>query len=206
MVIKTTPQILKRISIRWPPDPASEETETIALNVEGYFMDLRVTLADSALQWSRAGERKTVGENPLAFQWTRIIDSLGSPRSDEASFEQMENGDDLETGRFDREGNGNLANYEEVWRDVTAKAESDDSAWILQSIDGSMFLGKVGDVFLGMQQSGQGHFAVRKEIYTSEAGKWEDVFEAGPGKGKIAEKGQTVRVCHSEYVVRGTAR
>jgi hypothetical protein len=64
MVIKTTPQILKRVSIRWPPDPALEDTETIALNVAGYYMDLRVTLADKTLQWSRAGERKTLGENP----------------------------------------------------------------------------------------------------------------------------------------------
>ncbi|OQU99838.1 hypothetical protein CLAIMM_05416 [Cladophialophora immunda] len=221
MVIKTTPQILKRVSIRWPPDPAFEDTETIALNVAGYYMDLRVTLADKTLQWSRAGERETLGEDPLTFRWTRIIDSLGSRRSDEASFKEMETGDDLETGQFDKEGNGVPEDYEEVWHDVTGKAESDNSAWILQSVDGSMFLGKVGDIFLGMQQRG-GNFAVRKEVYTSETGEWDGVFEAGlvqsipravdvlreldQGEGKTAEQGQAVCVCNSEYIVRGTGR
>ncbi|OAP55555.1 hypothetical protein AYL99_10528 [Fonsecaea erecta] len=219
MVIKATPQILKRISIRWPPDPAFEDTETIALNVGGYFMDLRVTLADKTLQWSRAGERKTLQETPLTFQWTRIIDSMGSRRPDEGSMEEMANGDDLETGHFDREGNGVPVDYEEVWRDVTGKAESDDSAWILQSVDGSVFLGKVGDTFLGMQQSGKGDFAVRKEVYNSEAGVWEGVFEAGTAqsipraadvlrdfgqrKGQTAEKGETFHVCNREYIIRG---
>jgi hypothetical protein len=134
----------------------------------------------------------------------------------------MENGDDLETGKFDKEGNGNLVDYEELWRDVTRKAESDNSAWILQSVDGSMFLGRVGDIFLGMQQKEKEKFAVRKEVFTSKAGEWDAVFEAGlvqsipravhvlrdlgQGEGKTAEQGQTIHVCDREYIVRGTGR
>lgn len=64
MVIKTTPQILRRVSMRWLPDPAFENTDTIALNVGGYFMDLRVATADKSLEWSRAGERKELEKNP----------------------------------------------------------------------------------------------------------------------------------------------
>ena len=65
MVIKLdSPQALQRISIRWLPDAAFEDTDTIALNVGDYFMDLRVTLADNSLQWSRAGKRTTLGKAP----------------------------------------------------------------------------------------------------------------------------------------------
>lgn len=64
MVIKTTPQILKRISMRWLPYPAFENTDTIALNVGGYFMDLRIVTEDNSLEWSRAGERKELRRDP----------------------------------------------------------------------------------------------------------------------------------------------
>lgn len=64
MVIKSTPQVLRRLSLRWLPDDAFEDTETIALNVNGWFMDLRVVLADASLQWSRAGQRKKLKDDP----------------------------------------------------------------------------------------------------------------------------------------------
>lgn len=50
-------QVVQRISIRWLPDVAFEDTTTVALNVGGYFVDLRVTIADQSIQWSQAGER-----------------------------------------------------------------------------------------------------------------------------------------------------
>ena len=65
MVIKdNAPQVLRRISLRWLPEAAFEDTETIALNVGGFFMDLRVSTADGSLQWSRAGQRITLKQNP----------------------------------------------------------------------------------------------------------------------------------------------
>jgi hypothetical protein len=64
--IKET-QILKRISVRWLPDPAYEDSVTISLNVGGWYMDLRVATADGSLQWSRAGERKTLRQEPRTF-------------------------------------------------------------------------------------------------------------------------------------------
>lgn len=70
MVIKDTPQILQRISLQWLPEHAFEDTTTIALNVGGYFMDLRVTTKGGLLQWSRAGERKTVKKNPCKIPLT----------------------------------------------------------------------------------------------------------------------------------------
>lgn len=72
MVIKSTPQVLKRISLRWVPDDAFEDTETVALNVNGWFMDLRVVLADASLQWSRAGERKKLKNDPRRLQFLNL--------------------------------------------------------------------------------------------------------------------------------------
>ena len=60
-------QAVQRISLRWLPDPAFEDTATIALNVGGYFIDLRVTLADQSIQWSRAGERIPLKQDPHEF-------------------------------------------------------------------------------------------------------------------------------------------
>lgn len=45
---------LERISIRWLPEAAYEDTKTIAINVGEYFIDLRVTKKDSSIQIGRA--------------------------------------------------------------------------------------------------------------------------------------------------------
>ena len=97
----------------------------------------------------------------MTFQWTRIIDSTGSKQVDEASFAEMTNGDDLEFGNFSLDGI--LKPYEEVWRDITPPAEPNSLAWILQSTCGTNFIGKIGRIFIGMQQSLNGTFAARKE-------------------------------------------
>lgn len=55
---------VQRISIRWLPEPAYEDTETIALNVGGYFIDLRVEKQTRSVQWSRAGERILLKDEP----------------------------------------------------------------------------------------------------------------------------------------------
>ena len=63
--ITTMPsQAVQRISIRWLPDAAYEDTDTVALNVGGYFIDIRVVKESGAIQWSRAGERIVLKEDP----------------------------------------------------------------------------------------------------------------------------------------------
>lgn len=57
-------QVVQRISIQWLPEPAYEDTDTIALNVGGYFIDLRVEKETKVIQWSRAGERILLKEDP----------------------------------------------------------------------------------------------------------------------------------------------
>jgi hypothetical protein len=53
-----------RVSLRWLPDPASEPTNTLALNVGAYYVDLRTVIADGSIEWGMAGERLILSENP----------------------------------------------------------------------------------------------------------------------------------------------
>lgn len=56
-----------RISLRWVPDEPEELTDTLVMNVGGYFMDLRVNKADQSIDWAMAGERKILSTNPRKF-------------------------------------------------------------------------------------------------------------------------------------------
>jgi hypothetical protein len=81
--ITTMPsQAVQRISVRWLPDAAYEDTDTVALNVGGYFIDLRVVKKSGAIQWSRAGERVVLKEDPRTCRylssWNRWLTQLHS--------------------------------------------------------------------------------------------------------------------------------
>lgn len=56
-----------RISLRWVPDEPEELTDTLVMNVGGYFMDLRVNKADQSIDWAMAGERQILSKNPRKF-------------------------------------------------------------------------------------------------------------------------------------------
>lgn len=128
-----------------------------------------------------------------------MIDSTGSTQPDEAHFKELPNGDDLEYGTFPKDGTTPVP-YEEIWRDVT-KGDAKQSAWILQSVDGNTFLGRVGDIFLGMRQEQDHSFGVRKEVYNASEKAWKVVFETGPTRGVL----QAIEVVKQiESVMRGT--
>ncbi|VUC24629.1 unnamed protein product [Clonostachys rosea] len=173
-------QAVQRISIRWLPEPAYEDTDTVALNVGGFFIDLRVVKDTGSIQWSRAGERILLKENPLTFRWTHIIDSLDLTVPDDAHFEKLPNGDDLEIGSTPCPHKGGaLTAYEEVWRDITSRKEPDISSWILQSADGTTFIGRVGTIYLAIRKSETGDFCARREDLSSSSQDWEVTFESG---------------------------
>lgn len=151
----------------------------------------------------------------MTFQWTRIIDSFGSSQADVASFTELPNGDDLESGMFVKDGTP--TSYEEVWRDITGEyAMGTEAAWILQSVDGLSFLGRVGGIFIGMRQDQDRNFGVRKEVFDDAKG-WHVTFESGSTDAiptssdvmrgetmtKGAVTGQIVSVAGGEYAVRG---
>ncbi|KAF7563755.1 hypothetical protein G7046_g379 [Stylonectria norvegica] len=209
-------QLLKRISVRWLPDQQYEDTETIALNVGGYFVDLRVNKGDSTVQWSRAGERIVLKEDPLTCRWTHIIDSLDLTEPDEAYFNKLPNGDDLEIGTTKCPfKDGAMTPYEEVWRDVTPSLESGDPSWIIQSSDGLTFVGKIGDVSVAIRKGSDGGFAVQKQQFSKSQPGWEtsytsEDFHELPRVSEILHEftaggwkwviGQALRVGSVEYI------
>lgn len=49
--------LLTRVSIRWPPEDAYENTETTVISVNNFFVDLRVEKQTRRLDWAIAGVR-----------------------------------------------------------------------------------------------------------------------------------------------------
>ncbi|KFY70834.1 hypothetical protein V498_10185, partial [Pseudogymnoascus sp. VKM F-4517 (FW-2822)] len=132
-----------RISLRWVPDEPEELTDTLVMNVGGYFMDLRVAKADHSIDWAMAGERQILSTNPrkshpsprLKCRWIKAIDSLGPSDPDEGVFTPLPNGDDLETGSMPCAHKGDaVTEYEEVWRKLDPVA-GPKRAWIVQSVE-----------------------------------------------------------------------
>ncbi|KAH7121850.1 hypothetical protein B0J13DRAFT_159120 [Dactylonectria estremocensis] len=172
-------QTVERISIRWLPDEAFEDTRTIALNVGGYFIDLRVTKENPSIQWSHAGELTILKEEPFTCRWSHIIDSLGFTDPDEASFTKLPNGDELEVGETKcPHKNDEMTAYEEVWRDVTAHDKPEESSWIMRSSEGNTFIGRVGNIYQANSLSADG-FSARREDFGKETKEWNLSFDSG---------------------------
>ena len=53
-----------RISIRWPPEPASEPTDTLVLSLGNYYVDLRVKKVNQTIDWALAGQEIVITEEP----------------------------------------------------------------------------------------------------------------------------------------------
>ncbi|KFY17892.1 hypothetical protein V492_00308 [Pseudogymnoascus sp. VKM F-4246] len=205
-----------RISLRWVPDEPEELTDTLVMNVGGYFMDLRVNKADESIDWAMAGERQILSTNPRKFPGN----SLGPSDPDEGIFSPLPNGDDLETGSMPcAHKNDVVTDYEEVWRKLDP-VPGPKRAWIIQSVEnspnGGTFLGRVAGSFMALRQSEDLSFSVRSEGLDGNS-QWNVKYAVGQveglpsfagigisefeGEGEWKE-GNTVSVLGSKYVVR----
>ncbi|KFZ23074.1 hypothetical protein V502_02436 [Pseudogymnoascus sp. VKM F-4520 (FW-2644)] len=209
-----------RISLRWVPDEPEELTDTLVMNVGGYFMDLRVNKADQSIDWAMAGERQILSKNPLKCRWIKVIDSLGPSDPDEGIFSPLPNGDDLETGSMPcAHKNDVVTDYEEVWRNLDL-VPGPKRAWIIQSVEnsprGGTFLGRVAGSFMALRQSDDLSFSVRSEGLDENA-QWNVIYAVGQVEGVpslagvgISEfegeeewkEGNIVSVLGTKYVVR----
>ncbi|KAF7592008.1 hypothetical protein BBP40_000788 [Aspergillus hancockii] len=87
-------------------------------------------------------------------RFSHIIDSTGVYGPDEGIFTKLPNGDDLETGTMAcAHIDGQLAPYEEIWRNLPAPQPGSIS-WTLYSADngGKSFMGKIGGYYLVLRE------------------------------------------------------
>jgi len=97
---------------------------------------------------------------------------------DEGLFKQLENGDELETGKMVNPSTGVLMAYEEIWRRL---AVAEKEVVLLESVGDSdkTFLGRIGIWFQGIGTTEGKVHAIRAEL---KSGEWETVFVFGDRK------------------------
>ncbi|EGU11844.1 Proteophosphoglycan 5 [Rhodotorula toruloides ATCC 204091] len=170
------PLVSTRLSLRWPPEPPTEEEEVLVVQGRsGFFLDLRVKqrrleLADGShkqanaakgnceVTWATAGWKEVLAPRPGEDD---------SP-PDEGSFKTLPNGDVLERGEMVNPETGKIAAYEEVWRRLPLSQDDGPPRIVIlecvgDEADGKAFVGRVGDYKLGMVDGAGGFGVVRRE-------------------------------------------
>lgn len=146
-----------RISLRWLPEPAFENTDTIVMSVKGWYVDLRVDRTSGDIDWAIAGQRVVDSQEPRVYpmfvlalastdkekgcvQFTHEIDSHNSfDAVDCGEFSTLPNGDDLEVGSMPRPDvpGAPVTKYEEVWRELAFRVGPEGPgcgvSWVLES-------------------------------------------------------------------------
>ena len=56
-----------RISLRWLPEPASENTDTIVMSVQDWYVDLRMDKESGGVDWAIAGQRLIESQDPRKY-------------------------------------------------------------------------------------------------------------------------------------------
>ncbi|EPQ50807.1 hypothetical protein GLOTRDRAFT_141311 [Gloeophyllum trabeum ATCC 11539] len=209
-----------RLSLQFPPRPASENTDTLVLTFHSHYLDLRVLRCPSTsatspsplsppIEWAFAGT--LAHPSPARTTWQHAIDSRGPSGVDTGVSTALDNGDTLEEGemRDPDSDTGEVRAYREVWRRVPVEREA--RAWCLESEEGEgkVFVGRVGLYFLALGQRGEAFAARRWQL---EDGRWREVYRintgalAVPAPGDVPEEqvreGAVVQVKGRAYVVR----
>lgn len=125
------PSVSRRVSLRFLPEPADEQTSTLVLNAGGrtnLFTDFRPLLRDPTLcEWAFAGEKMHLEDGRC--QWSHLVDSRATDKGtaampDVGQCQTLPNGDELESGEMINPTSGKLEAYQEVWRDEVVPAGS----------------------------------------------------------------------------------
>jgi hypothetical protein len=113
------------------------------------------------------------------------------------------------------EKGGAVTEYEEVWRKLSPRPGV-KHGWILQSVDGKIFLGRVGGGFMALREGEGKAFGARREEWDVSTG-WSAKYNIGDVDGvpSLAAVGkelfdgeqswkidQNVDILGSQYVVR----
>ncbi|KAI5291445.1 hypothetical protein KEM54_004625 [Ascosphaera aggregata] len=192
----STANISTRVLMRWPPEPAYENANTLKLAVGGWYVDLRIDKQKWLIDWATAGEKIVESRKPLTIAYTHIIDSHQDfDVVDRGTYTSLSNGDDLEIGVMPRKDlpGAPIRPYREVWRNL--EPESEGTSWVLESLAGmelethpdevhiephetrcvvKTFLAKIPGYFMAMRQELRYTRVAREED-----GKWITVKSGG---------------------------
>ncbi|KAL4783909.1 hypothetical protein BJX76DRAFT_242678 [Aspergillus varians] len=190
----TQSRLSTRISLRWPPDPPFENTDTLVLSVGNWYVDLRVDRATGSIDWAIAGERlQDPNSNEVLF--THELDSRNAfGVADCGSFSSLPNGDDLELGVMPRPDlpGAPVREYEEVWRKLSIRQIEGywtASSFVLERGIGETqlgegeerevtrtFIGAVGGTYIALRQ---------RQVLVRSAGTTKTVVKSG---GKVSAR------------------
>ncbi|KAJ0416219.1 hypothetical protein BJY00DRAFT_237743 [Aspergillus carlsbadensis] len=182
----TKSRLSTRISLRWPPEPAFENTDTLVLSVDRWYVDLRVDRATGAIDWAIAGERlQAKDSNEVLF--THELDSRNSfGVADCGSFSSLPNGDDLEVGAMPRHDlpDSPVKDYEEVWRKLLfRRADAASGVSFVLEAGGDVHLdeGEEKEVVRTFIGANWGTYIVlrQRQILTHPAGEAKTVIRSG---------------------------
>jgi hypothetical protein len=128
----------------------------------------------------------------------------------------LPNGDTLETGTMPCPHKNNIPTaYEEIWHTLPP-LPGPPHAWILESVDGKSFLGRIAGGFLALGEGEEG-FGARREEWDAEGGRWRGRYSIGDVKDLFSfemlgremldgeagwRAGMEVGIGGREYVVR----
>jgi hypothetical protein len=182
------------------------------LERDKFFPKIHVCAAQAAIYNHTANHHM---RGTVKCRWIKLIDSLGPSDPDEATFTKLPNGDYLETGSMPSpDHNDAVTEFEEVWRRGVLVPGS-ECAWIIQSVDGKTFLGRVGGSYLVLSEGKGGVFNARREEWDEQDG-WRINYAIGnveglPRLASIGDQinsesswsiGEKVVVLGNDYIVR----
>ncbi|PYH95477.1 hypothetical protein BO71DRAFT_323054 [Aspergillus ellipticus CBS 707.79] len=198
-----------RISLRWVPEPAFENTDTIVMSVAGWYVDLRVDKKSGAIDWAIAGQRVVDSADSQRVQFTHELDSQNSfDAVDCGTFSSLPNGDDLEQGSMPRADLPGcpVAQYEEVWRELGFRdgpeGAGKGTSWVIESKNGNelnegdeievkrTFIGKIWGTYLALQQV---------QIHVREKGSATTRVKEGKGVNARREEWDAATGWHVKY-------
>ncbi|GIK06756.1 hypothetical protein Aspvir_002407 [Aspergillus viridinutans] len=185
---QSTSSLSTRVSLRWLPDPAFENTDTIVLFLMGWYVDLRIDKSSGRIDWAIAGQRIVESQEPLRVLFTHAVDSHNAfDAVDCGTFTALPNGDDLETGsmpRWDLPG-APVREYEEVWRELPFREGPEGPgrgvSWVLEARGGEQGVsGQDGSTVVRMFIARiWGTYVVLRQEQTHYGGDPEDVKNGG---------------------------
>lgn len=163
-----------RLSLRWLPEEAYEDTDTLVLSVSNHFLDIRVKKDRSKIDWAFAGTKRIEADGRNV--WTHSIDSRGWTDEDAGYVTALDHRDELEEGSMKNPDRGDaMMQHEEVWRCLELNRKI---GYIAMRNDEKAWVAFVDDHFLELVHDTYGFSVARYAKSKDEV--WSQVLTMGP--------------------------